>query len=365
MQDPTKLPRLLHPALALALFWALIYGFYWVAPIQQTPPISARGLLFVGAMMLVYAISSALAASGPTNESVNVPDSSLATHSHPASDTLTRLFLTIGILGTGLNMFARLQSIDDFSFADAAVLRAERAQLLLEAADPASSVFTGIAFLCYPAGFVALTAAMLRFESLSQSTRVLSGLYAVLIFLHGIAAGGRSSLLVLILLVAISLYVRRCRGLPAVPRSKLLILIMSGAIVGFLGYSTAVWQVRADLAEFEVEDFLAHADQVWGVIPAPALERFADAIDNQSLLVSVTSSLFYVTQSLAIVERILAARDLPVLLGAYHIDVVAALLRAFPASAAFLGQGYDKLLQENTEKWGPAGGKRFVIDLTL
>jgi hypothetical protein len=27
--------------------------------------------------------------------------------------------------------------------------------------------------------------------------------------------------------------------------------------------------------------------------------------------------------------------------------------------------GDDKLLQENTEKWGPAGGKRFVIDLTL
>ncbi|MBS0307500.1 MAG: hypothetical protein JSS58_00885 [Proteobacteria bacterium] len=59
------------------------------------------------------------------------------------------------------------------------------------------------------------------------------------------------------------------------------------------------------------------------------------------------NTVFYFTQSLSILERILAMNDVPTLLGGYHIDLVAAFMRTSPESADFLGRGYAALLNEN------------------
>ena len=76
-----------------------------------------------------------------------------------------------------------------------------------------------------------------------------------------------------------------------------------------------------------------------------------------SVTQSIMSTIFYFTQSLSVIERILAMSESPVLLGGYHIDIAAAAMRAFPASADFLSEGYSDLLDANvygffTSAWG-------------
>ncbi len=356
--------RLLHPALGLCAFWLFVYGLYLVAPIQQRPEVSLLGLFLVGGLIAVYVLSALLSANSLYLES---PQNAVERPGDCVwqSQRLTRAFLVIGIAGTILNIYSKVTAIPDLSFSDAAALRAERAQQLLEAVDPTGGAISAIAFLCYPAGFVGITVAMLRFEQIPPLDRALCVFFALLIFLHGIATGGRSTLLVLIIFVALSSYVRHCRGLPLVPRSWFVLSVMVLMIAGFLAYSTAVWQIRAELSDLEIDDFLDHADEVWGVIPTPRLEALADALNTPSLIVSTMSTLFYFTQSLAVAERIVAAHDLPLMLGSYHIDIVAALMRTLPGSATFLGRGYDTLLHENIYGFFAGAWGALYIDFGL
>ena len=201
-----------------------------------------------------------------------------------------------------------------------------------------------MAFLTYPAGFVATLITLLRYEQCRRSTRRLALFYLPVVFTHSIAAGGRSPILVLIIFLAIACYLRRWYGQSAIPRSRPLKLLLFGLVGTFLAYSSVIWVVRADLAEMDTAAFLAHAEDTWGVTPSAALQAAAEALGAPNLVQTVMSSVFYFTAALSVTERILALSTSPMLLGGYQVDLVAGALRVVPGGNEFLANGYDILL---------------------
>jgi hypothetical protein len=169
--------------------------------------------------------------------------------------------------------------------------------------------------------------------------------YLPVIFMHSIAAGGRSPILVLIIFVGLACYLRRWYGQSAIPHSRSLRILIFGLVGAFLAYSSVIWLVRSELAEMNTDAFFAHAEDTWGVTPGPALQAAAELLGAPNLVQSVMSSVFYFTGALSATERILALSASPMLLGGYQVDLVAGALRVIPGGNEFLAQGYDTLLE--------------------
>ena len=347
---------LLHPAWFMIGFWTFLYAIYFLAPINQTPPASIAGTAFVISQVLVFCIGSVLGAGGlGCSLLVQAPmtSQSLATPRIPR--TMNTFFL-IGISGALLSMFIKMLDLDFISLSGFAVLRAERAQQLLEATSFSSSLLSGVGFLTYPAGFIVLVLTLVLYETLPHYTRALSVLYVTVIFLLSIVTGGRSTIFITIIFLSLALYIRHCRGLSTLPRSRLIKFFILLLPIGFIGYSTLIWMVRFDFSGQSSDMFLAHADQAWGVTPTENLEALALALEQPSLVQNVVSNIFYFTQSISIIERILGMSEVPILLGTYHIDIAAAAARVF-IDSDFMAQGYATLLDSNvygffTSAWG-------------
>lgn len=346
---------LLHPAWLMLGFWTFLYVIYFLAPINQTPPISTAGTAFVISHILVFCVGTVLGAGGVgVGLRRKVP-----TFSPPSSRVLgiINAFLLIGITGACLIILEKILTLDLFSLYESAALRTERAQQLLHAMPLSSTALSGIGFLTYPAGFVAIVLTLVLYESLPRTTRALSGLYVLAIFILSIATGGRSAIFVTMLFLGLALYIRNRRGLSTIPRSRLIKILFLLLLACFIGYSTLIWQTRAELSGQSVDEFLRHVDEDWGVTPTESLESLVLALGQPNLMRNVISSIFYFTQSVSVIERILGMPEVPVLLGAYHIDLVAAAVRAFSDSPDFLVQGYAALLESNvygffTSAWG-------------
>lgn len=344
---------LLHPAFLMIGFWFFIYALYFLAPIVQTPPVSLMGAAFVGSMIFVFCIGSMLGGSGkrPVQASFTA-----ATQLDLGLAKLINTLFLIGISGVLLGLYGKILSVENISFCSFSALRAARAQQLLGANTLSSSVLSGVGFFTYPAGIVAIVISFIRFETLSALTRYLLIFYVFLLFLLSMVVGGRSIIFVIILFLFLAVYVRYCQGLTAVPKSRGLKYLLVILVIAFLSYSMLIWKVRADCTGQSVDSFLAHAESVWGVKPSASLES-VDVQGQSNFIRSIVSSIFYVTQSLSVVEKILGMDEPPVLLGAYHIDLVAAALRVFPEGSQFLTQGYSALLNSNvygffTSAWG-------------
>lgn len=328
-------------------FWAVIYLVTWLAPITQRPAVSFAGFFFVAGLLALFAIASFGGSSGLFDTRRNLTAGTPKALSSARRDAVLRVLLAIGCLGGLLGLYAKLNAVDVLSLIGSAALRAERAQQLLDAAPITSGPVGALAFFTYPAGFVAVLGTLLNYEQCRVSTRILAALYISIVFAQSIAAGGRSMILVLIIFVGLAIYLRRWRGQSAIPRACTLRFLLGGLVAAFFAYSSVIWLVRSELADMNVDAFLEHASESWGVTPDRSLEAVAEAFDSPDLLQNVMSSIFYFTQSLAVIERILAMETSPLLLGGYQIDLVAAVLRVTPGGGEFLARGYSALLDAN------------------
>lgn len=337
-----------HPAWVMLGFWAVVYLVTWLAPITQRPAVSLEGFLFIAGLVALFGIASLFGSAGLRGTSraqcARAADAAMTTQRR---DALLRLLLLIGCAGGVLGLYAKLSASDALSLIASAALRAERAQQLLYAEQITSGPVGAVAFLTYPAGFVAMFVALLRYEHCRTSTRLLAVFYILVVFMQSIAAGGRSAILVLIIFIGLAVYLRRWRGQNPIPRSRPLRILLVGLVVTFVAYSSVIWLVRSELSDMNVDEFLAHAGDSWGVTPSRSLENFAEALGSPSIVQSVMSSVFYFTQSLAVTERILAMESSPLLLGGYQVDLVAGVMRAIPGGGQILGKGYDTLVDAN------------------
>ena len=359
--QPTNRRKLVHPGKMMFVFWLLAYAVYLAAPIQQEPAVSVVGLFFVWTLVLLFCLGTLLGA----GSSGHVPRLKISTCLFTQLSSQTGVVLSIGIIGAVISLSEKLASFELFSLLGAAELRAERAQELLAAVQLSSPVLSGIGFVCYPAGFVGLVAAMISYEAQPKATHVLALTYISILFVLTIVAGGRSTILVLIIFIALAAYIRRAHKRPVIPKSKGLRYLLGVLCILFVAYSTAIWQVRSSLSEGSHEAFFEHAELVWGVTPTPTLDNIGAALGGPTITQSLMSTIFYFTQSLSVVERILAMPDVPVMLGAYHIDLVAAAMRAFPTTTDFLADGYLELLDANVYGFFASAWGALLIDFGL
>lgn len=341
-----------HPGWLMSLYWLLLYAIYWLAPIHQTPRLSWSGLAFELVHIALFVVGATLCARVvlvQTHRAEYGMTAGYHAQANPGREyTFIRLVLMIGILGGILSAYAKLSLVGEFSLAALASLRTERAQELLYADEVKSGIASVIAFFTYPAGFVGLVATLLRYETVPRSTRTLASTYVIVVFLLTIIAGGRSPVLVLLLFTTISCYLRKKLGLRLVPASRPLRIGMSVLLLVFAGYSSMIWVVRAYVSGLNLEAFLLHAETVWGVRPSAGLIAFSNWLGSPELVQTIMSSVFYFTQNLSVAERVLDVRNeiLP-MLGGYQVDLIAAMLRSFPASAEFLANGNRALLDAN------------------
>jgi hypothetical protein len=330
-----------HPAVAMAGFWLLLYACYYVAPIVQTPSPSFEGIVFNAAFIVVYAIGC-WAGSAKLGAAMDAR-TRLSRETEKDGGDLVAVLALIGCAGALISILDKASGVSLAGLIDAATLRNERAQLLLEAEANPGGVLSAVAFLLYPAGYAAVYMALLSFERLPRPHANLALAFVPLAFFHTVAAGGRSGILVLLILIAIAAYVRRYRGQSAFPNAAAVKWLSRILVVAFMLYSAAVWFVRSEVSEMDVDTFLEHAEQRWGVAPSPWLESVA----SPAMIQTVMSTVFYVTQSLSVTERFLSMQSVPMLLGGYHVDVVAAAMRSHNEAREFLANGYAELLEAN------------------
>ena len=336
-----------HPGSVMLFFWALLFLIYFLGPIIQTPAVSLFGFGFLLAHISAFVLGALLLSR--VSPWLRIKKESLIEVGEAElirDNRLIALFLCIGIVGSLLSCYAKISVISDFTLASAASLRTLRAQMLLNAGQIETGSLSAIAFLSYPAGFVGLVAGLIRYERLPWAARGLIPIYAVIVFFLAILAGGRSPILVLLIFMMLAAYARYRLGIGWLPKSLFLKAGISILLLVFLIYSSTIWLVRSEESGMGVDDFLAHAEDYWGVRPSKGLLWLSEWLGQPELKQSVLGSVFYVTQSLSITERILNSKaELSVLMGGYHIDLVAALMRALPGGANFLGDGYKKLLE--------------------
>ena len=357
---PSKQYALVHPAIAIVVFWLGLYGLYGLAPIRQTPSPGGIGLVFNFAFVVLFA-SSAWLASIPI---VSTPQDPLSGHRRemPTGARLVALLAFIGCVGAVLGILSKAGAAPLNALIDAASLRNERAQQLMDADTITSGPAGALAFLTYPAGYVAVYVAMLRFEQLTSTARRLALLFVPLAFTQSVVAGGRSGIVVLLILISIAAYVRRHRGARAIPQSAAVKWLGRVLVILFLVYSSTIWFVRAELSDLTSDGFLTLADASWGVVPTPALEAFATSTGQPELLQIMISTIFYFTSSLSVTERVLSMVNVPTLLGGYHIDLAAGLLRTSPEGRQFLSDGYERLLDANVYGFFTGAWSALYID---
>ncbi len=347
----------IHPAWVMLLFWCFIFQIYIFGPITLTPEISFLGFFFIVAHIALFATSSTLI---PTSAYKQLPGQKTPTNFKLRQDAqnIICMFLLIGIAGGLLSILSKLNVLEGFNLQSIAKLRTLRAQSLLHGGEAQSGVASILAFLTYPAGFVGLVAGILHYETTGRFTRLALYLYVFIIFFVAIVAGGRSPILLLLLFLAIACYTRTILGRSCIPKSRPLRIGAILLLVVFIVYSSIVWTVRSTESGQNNTQFFKHAANVWGAKPKPYLLEASTRLNTPSLTKNVLSSVFYLTQSLSVTERILTnPEDIPTLFGAYHVDLFAAGLRDLPEGGEFLEDKYRVLLDANvygyfTGAWG-------------
>lgn len=352
---------LAHPVAIMAGYWLLLYFGYAIAPVTQTPSPSIDGFLFNFFFVLVYAAACWMGIEHFSRPSAS-PNEGFAVDKEPANAHLVGILALVGCTGAILGIIDKIGGAQLELLIDAASLRNERAQLLLTAEPNPGGVVSAVAFLIYPAGYAAVYTAMLSFERLPARIGNLALLFVPLAFIQSVAAGGRSGILVLLILIGVVAHVRRFRGQSAIPRAYVVSLMGWLLIVAFIAYSSAVWFVRSELSGLTIDAFLDHAELSWGVTPTWLLEAVAAEVGGPALIQSVMSTTFYFTQSLSVTEKLMSMSSVPTLLGGYHIDIVAAAMRADPVSREFLSSGYANLLDASVYGFFTGAWSALLID---
>ena len=236
-----------------------------------------------------------------------------------------------------------------------------------------------------------LVAGVLEYESISRVTRTCLYLFIVSIFCVAILAGGRSPIMVLLLFIGISSYTRTRIGKPWMPNSRILRVSAGLLLLTFMVYSTVIWSVRAAESSRTPEQALHYAAEIGGAQPKPYLVAVSAWLNSPGFTLSALNSFFYLTQTIQVTEKILGRVDnsfferlrpaacprdpeillhaqaycteldrtgsreqvagrrdlncqqalashqsIPMMYGSYHIDLIAAALRLFPAGRALL-----------------------------
>lgn len=359
-----KIGSPVHPAVLMVAYWLFIVSVCLLGPINLTPAISTATRLFLIAHILLFILGSTVFLrinlfKNPVN-SVHyiryIPFQTLY--------ILSFIVLSIGITGGLLNIFSKLSSVDAINLSAITQLRVLKAQALIDGEAVHSGFISSLSALIYPAGFVGLVTTIICYESTWRLCRLLSFAFVIIIVLLAVCAGGRSPIIVLFLFAGSACYVRKKLNKSYIPKSLPVRLTIITLLLLFAAYSSLVWVIRAKETGTSPIEMLSHAENVWGAHPKESLLETSDWLNNPGFAQSVVSSTFYFIQNLSISERLLSSsQQIPLMYGAYQIDLFAALSRIIPGGSEFLKNGYAVLLSSDVYGYFTGAWSGLYIDI--
>lgn len=363
--SPSGNKRLLHPAKLMFLFWGVMYGIYFMSPLVLRPAVSWAGFGFVLSNLLVFAVGTL-----PIFPYRDNPDIAhqygCAGNSQLCHARIERLFMVIGIFGLIFSILGKLALLgEQVSLSDLYDARSEAASNLLDGVlyDLHGKWLSAIAFLLYPAGFIAVVSFWIRYEDTLLFDKVLAGVFGVGIIALSVLAGGRSGIFILMVFILCAGYVRTGIGKAWIPNSGMLKLIAWATFIGFLTYSSLIWTVRAHGEE--LSDYLARVSNDWGLGLTDGFLAVAGAYFPPDLIKTIVNSIYYLIQNLSVTERVLSMPSAVILYGSYQIDLIAALFRMDPDLAEYMRNGYSSLLEANVYGFFSGAWTGLYLDIGL
>lgn len=365
--NKTNIKAPLHPAALMLLFWAFICLVYFCGPIYLTPEVSVSTFVFLGFHILLFVMGSILLVHIQLFKFTRREMVLLCYVPHRYLYQIIFVTLAIGICGELMSIYSKIRMVGGFNFASISELRSVRAQALLAGDGIQSGLLPILGFLTYPAGFVGAVACMIFYERLPLILKGMCYFFMFNVLLVAVCMGGRSPILVLLLLIGASFYVRSQMGESYIPRSLPLRMSILAVLVLFVAYSSYIWIVRAAESKMMTSSaMLDHAANVWGAHPRTYLLKAGEWLGSPGFVQSVLSSTFYFIQNLSISERLLMSADkMPTMYGAYQIDLVAALFRSIPQGAEFLKNGYSVLLDANVYGFFTGAWSGLYLDISV
>ncbi|MDP3270023.1 MAG: hypothetical protein Q8M40_13375 [Legionella sp.] len=343
-----QIPKPVHPANLMVLFWAFICLVYFFGPIYLTPAASISTFLFVSLHLLMFIVGSTILSRVVFFKTLNNQQPYLSYITNKSLYTIISFVLCIGLIGAISSIYSKLAILGDLSFSSISRLRELRAQGLLHGGSMQSTVLSALAFLAYPAGFVGLVATIICYETIPRLSRILCFLFVISIILLAVCVGGRSPIMVLFLFIGASCYVRNKMGKSYTPRSLPLRMAIASLVILFFAYSSFIWVLRSTESGMSASSMVAHAENVWGAHPKEYLVKTSEWLNDPGFTQTILSTTFYFIQSLSISERLLSSSEVtPTMYGAYQIDLFAAFFRVIPGGADFLKNAYGILLDDN------------------
>lgn len=350
-----------HPAITMLLTWAIALAVFCVLPFQlETRRFTLYGFVVLGAFIAVFCLG-ALAASPP-----------LKTRTSAFTIALDLTLVDRILLGAAV-IACMAQGYDILTgnvldLESAYLDRNDRSAGVLTGAETGGSLAFQIAFLFYPAGFIAIARELILREKLNLLR--LGGVGLLPVVLAAIAMGGRGPILYALILVVICANARKT-VFPETARQKR----KDAGVRKFATY--AGFAVVALIAmNYFVQVFIARADVVGGVeaMSDVAALRWGVSFDGpgsdllRSTIGAGNSYLLYVfiwygVQGIVMANAIFTEYAAGPTFGIYGLDLGSAIARRI--NPGFVAEKFGALLDINTYGFLPSAFGSMYVDFSL
>jgi oligosaccharide repeat unit polymerase len=361
----------LHPAVLMVAVWLGAVALFFALPFQLE---GTRVMTLYGFLILVLFIgvfcTGALAAARPQPQQRR-PDNLMVDF------TLTdRALMVAGVIAI-LASLLDVQGRNLLDLADAYQVRSDRAGALLAGGQSESTIWFQIAFVTYPAGYVYIVREV-AYRARPVLWRIAAfGLGPVI--LTSLAMGGRAPLFYAIIVLVYGFALRKQLFKPQAPRPVRAAAVRGGpprrrpfqltglakAGIVLLGAVSVLYFIQVFLARADVvggvDGMFGVASQTWGVNFNGRFSSLFFSLLGADGTYLVFIFVWYLIQGLVMSNAIFSDYEGSMLLGAYGVDLVAALLRR--VNGEFIGNGYAELLQMNVYGFLPSAFGSLYVDL--
>ncbi len=311
-----------HPATYMLGVWLAAVAVLLALPLDITGrPLSLYGYVILALFILVFVAGSFLGGR-PAPQQPRRRDLVLDFH---LTDRILKFASLVALAAFALELTRR----DFLDLGASYVERDSRAGGLIYGTESEASIAFQIGFLFYPAAITYLTRVIGFDRRVNLPQTLLYGVAPTVA--ASLALGGRSPLLYAVIMAALSLGIRReylgSRSVPQIKRSSLAIYSVGilGALLSF-NYFSQVFLARAEVTG-GIDASFDNAALSWGVSLRPDWYSFLVGTVGQGATFLILQFSWYAVQGIVISNQIFSEYSGNMALGAYGVDLGAAIAR--------------------------------------
>ena len=350
-----------HPAITMLLTWAIALAVFFVLPFQlETRRFTLYGFVVLGAFIAVFCLGALVASPPLKNRTVPFTLALDLT-------LVDRILLGAAVIACVAQAYDILNG-NVLDLESAYLDRNDRSAGVLTGAETGGSLAFQIAFLFYPAGFVAIAREIMLREKLDFVR--LGGVGLMPVVLAAIAMGGRGPILYALILVVICASARKTIFPHIATRRKSdegirKLAINAGFVIVALiamNYFVQVFITRADVVG-GVEAMSDVAALRWGVSfdgPGSGFLRSTVGAGNSYLLYVF---IWYGVQGIVMSNAIFTEYAAGPTFGIYGLDLGSAIARRI--DPGFVAEKFGALLDINTYGFLPSAFGSLYVDFWL